>query len=100
MNVEEKYPVLIGHSLAGRTRLRSIQEVANFICTHGQYDDLTITQKDGTPFLDTFGIYINKIADMEYREELLKVLIPMQHEVERSCFGYDESDNGMKMGEM
>lgn len=104
MSVEEKYPLLIGHSLAGRTRLHNIREVANFICTHGQYGDITITQRDGTPFLDTFGIYINKIADMEYREELLKVLIPMQHEVERSCFEYDDSEadeeninNGMEM---
>ncbi len=83
MNAEEKYPLLIGHSLAGRTRLHSIEEVANFICVYGQYDDLTITQKDGTPFLNTFGIYIDKIADMEYREELLKVLIPMQREIEK-----------------
>lgn len=80
MSAEEKYPLLIGHSLAGRTRLHNIAEVANFICVHGQYGDLTITQKDGTPFLNTFGVYINKIADMEYREELLKVLIPMQME--------------------
>ena len=82
MTAEEKYPLLIGHSLAGRTRLRNIYEVANFICVHGQCGDLTITQKDGTTFLDTFGIYINKIADMDYREELLKVLIPMQMELD------------------
>ena len=100
---EEKYPLLIGHSLAGRTHLRSIQEVANFICVHGQYGDLAITQKDGTPFLDTFGIYINKIADMDYLEELLKVLIPMQHEIEAECFDCDESEadeeinNGMEL---
>lgn len=104
MSVEEKYPVLIGNSIAGRTRLHSIQDVADFICIHGQYGDLTITQKDGTPFLDTFGIYINKITDMEYRKELLKVLIPQQHEVEMKCFGHNESgtdeeniDNGMEM---
>lgn len=83
MSAEEKYPLLIGHSLAGRTRLHNIEEVANFICVYGQYDDLTITQKDGTPFLNTFGIYIDKIADMEYREELLKMLIPMQREIEK-----------------
>ena len=82
MNAEEKYPLLIGHSLAGKIYLRNIQEVAAFICVHGQYSDLTVTQKDGTPFLDTFGIYINKIADMDYREELLKVLIPMQMEMD------------------
>lgn len=104
MNANEKYPVLIGHSLVGRTRLHNIKELASFICTHGQYGDITITQADGTPFLDTFGIYINKISDMEYREELLKELIPMQHKVEQSCFGYDESEsdeeninNGMEM---
>jgi hypothetical protein len=28
---------------------------------------------------------------MEYREELLKVLIPMQHEVENAIFSDDES---------
>lgn len=92
IKIEEKYPLLIGHSLTGRTQLRSIQDVADFICVHGQHGDLIITQRDGTPFIDTFGIYINKIADMEYREELLKVLIPMQHEVENDAFGDDESE--------
>lgn len=85
---EEKYPLLIGHSLAGRTRLQDIQEVANFICTHGQYSDLLITEHDGTFFLNTFGIYIDKIADMDYREALLKVLIPMQKTID----GTDEAD--------
>lgn len=92
MSAEEKYPLLIGHSLAGRIRLHSIQEVANFICTHGQYSDLAVTQKDGTPLLDTFGIYINKIADMEYREELLKVLIPMQMEIDGTNRIEEEND--------
>ena len=92
MNPEEKYPLLIGHSLAGRTRLHNIYEVANFICTHGQYGDLRITQKDGTPFLDTFGIYINKIADMEYREELLKTLVPMQMEIDETNYETEELD--------
>lgn len=81
MPAEEKYPLLIGHSLAGRTRLHNIYEAANFICTHGQYGDLTITQKDGAPFLDTFGIHIHNITDMDYREELLTALIPMQMEI-------------------
>ena len=40
MTAEEKYPLLIGHSLAGRTRLRNIYEVANFICVHVQCGDL------------------------------------------------------------
>lgn len=91
MDVSEKYPLLIGHSLAGRTRLRSMQEVANFICTHGQYSDLMVTTTDGKPFLSTFGIYIDRIADMEYREELLKILIPMQMEIDGTA-EMDETD--------
>ena len=64
MNVTDKYPLLIGHFPAGRTELHSLQEVADFICTHGLYDDLLITTADGEPFISTFGIYIDRIADM------------------------------------
>lgn len=39
---------------------------------------MTITEPDGTFVLDTFGIFINKISDMNYRAELLEILIPMQ----------------------
>lgn len=92
MDVSEKYPLLIGHSLAGRTRLRSMQEVANFICTHGQYSDLMVTTTDGKSFLSTFGIYIDRIADMEYREELLKILIPMQMKIDGTA-EMDETDD-------
>lgn len=92
MDVSEKYPLLIGHSLAGRTKLHSMQEVANFICIHGQYGDLSVTTADGNPFLSTFGIYIDRIADMEYREELLKILIPMQMEIDGTA-EIDEADD-------
>ena len=44
MNVTDKYPLLIGHSPAGRTELHSMQEVADFICTQGLYDDLLIKE--------------------------------------------------------
>mgnify|MGYP004465008279 CR=1 FL=1 len=30
---------LIGHSVAGNKRLRSIEAVADFICKHGKYGD-------------------------------------------------------------
>ena len=82
MNIEEKYPLLIGHSDQGSQELHSIQEVADFICSQGLESDLLITQEDGSYFLNTFGIYIDRIADMEYREALLKVLIPMQMELD------------------
>ncbi len=35
--------------------------------------------------LSTFGIYLNRIDDMEYRSELLKELIPMQYKIEEEC---------------
>ena len=82
MNIEERYPLLIGHSSQGNHELHSIQEVADFICTQGLESDLLITQEAGSYFLNTFGIYIDRIADMEYREALLKVLIPMQMELD------------------
>ena len=47
MNIEEKYPLLIGHSDQGSQELRSIQEVADFICSQGLESDLLITQEDG-----------------------------------------------------
>lgn len=89
MDVSDKYPLLVGHSLTGTTNLRGLQEVADFICTHGLYGDLMITTSDGQPFISTFGIYIDRIADMEYREQLLKVLIPMQMELDGTAEIYE-----------
>ena len=88
--VAERYAYLLGSAIDGNKRLHSVQEVAEFICKHGQYGDVRITTMEGKELLDTFGIYINKISDMEYREELLKVLVPMQHEVENAAFSEDE----------
>ena len=79
---DENHPNLIGHSVNGNQELHSVEEVAKFICDNGQLGDVTITYDDNTPFLNTFGIYIDRIADMEYRTELLKVLIPMQKELD------------------
>ena len=88
--IAERYAYLLGSAIDGNKRLHNVQEVAEFICKHGQYGDVRITTMEGKELLDTFGIYINKISDMEYREELLKVLIPMQHEVENAAFSDDE----------
>ena len=73
-----KYKKLYGFSDRETKELYSIEEVAKFIVEEGLYSDVKILTEDGEPLLDTFGIFINKISDMEYREELLKVLIPMQ----------------------
>lgn len=78
MSKGKKHPRLIGMSHHDERELNSIEEVAKYICEKGVSSDVTITYEDGTPFLNTFGIYIDRISDMNYRSELLKVLIPMQ----------------------
>ena len=67
-----KYKKLYGLSDRETKELYSVEEVAKFIIEEGLYSDV---------LLDTFGIFINKISDMKYREQLLKVLVPMQKEV-------------------
>lgn len=88
--IAERYAYLLGSAIDCNKRLHNVQEVAEFICKHGQYGDVRITTTEGKELLDTFGIYINRISDMEYREELLKVLVPMQHEVKNAAFSDDE----------
>ena len=86
----KEYPLLYGHAGDVCEELHNINEVARFIMKHGVKTDVTIATPYDTPLLSTFGIYINKIADMEYRQELLKVLTPMQMNVFDTD---DESEN-------
>lgn len=100
MNTSKKHPKLIGMSHHDERELNSIEEVAKYICEKGVSSDVTITYEDGTPFLNTFGIYIDKISDMNYRSELLKVLIPMQKALDgtEETFDPDSSEEmGIKM---
>lgn len=55
-----------------------MKEVAEFIYTEGLKGDVLITTSDGMPFISTFGIFLNRIADMDYRDALLKELVPLQ----------------------
>lgn len=82
MSINEKYPVLFGHSLTGNRELHNTKETAEFICEGGEYGDVSITDEKGIILLTTFGIYIDKILDLEYREELLKELEPLQKEID------------------
>ena len=97
MNTSKKHPKLIGMSHHDERELNSIEEVAKYICEKGVSSDVTITYKDGTPFLNTFGIYIDKISDMNYRSELLKVLIPMQKALDGTEETFDP-DGSEEMG--
>lgn len=72
------YPYLIGVSENGRKELRGVNEVAAFICEAGLHGDLKVFTPDGEEVLDTFGMFLNRVTDFEYRTELVPVLVPMQ----------------------
>lgn len=94
-----EYPYLLGYAQGRSRRLENnVQSVASFICTEGMKGDLTITTPEDEFLLDTFGIYINKISDMEYREELLKVLIPMQTALDGTDAINDGGDEELSEG--
>ena len=77
MNTEE-HPKLYGYSDTVQKELTSVKEVAEFIYTEGLKGDVLITTRDGKPFISTFGIFLNRIADMDYRNALLEELVPLQ----------------------
>ena len=78
----ERYPHLVGYAIDGNKRLRSIEAVAEFICTHGQYGDVQIKNDDGFELISTNGVMIEKIADEEYGEELMKIYLQLQEQSE------------------
>ena len=78
----ERYPHLVGYAVDGNKRLRSIEAVAEFICTHGQYGDVQIKNDDGFELISTNGMMIEKIADEEYGEELMKIYLQLQEQSE------------------
>ena len=91
----KSYSRLFGISDYEERELFSVQEVAEFIREEGKKSDVSIYQENGTLLLNTFGIFINKITDLEYREELLNTLIPMQREIEENMGSEDEGMGGM-----
>ena len=91
----KSYTRLFGISDYDEKELFSVDEVAEFICKEGKHSDVSIYQENGTLLLNTFGIFINKINDMEYREELLKTLIPMQQDIEDNMDSEDVGMGGM-----
>lgn len=82
-NVLECQPDGSGKFVEHRRKLRSIQDVATFICKEGvQNGNLFITTADGAPFIETFGMYLRRIEDSAYRRKLQEVLVPMQMKVD------------------
>ncbi len=72
------HPTLYGMGAGECAELHSVREVAQFIYEKGLTGDVLITREDGAPFITTYGIFLDRIADMDYREELLKELVPLQ----------------------
>ena len=76
------HPKLIGYAETGIYELSSVQEVASFVCREGVYSDLAILTEEGDFFLNTFGVFIDRIADADYHQALLEALVPMQMDLE------------------
>lgn len=89
---QSNHPKLTGYFSDGTCELNSVQEVAEFICQKGLFGDLIIYREDGSFFLNTFGIFIDRIVDLDYRQKLLEVLIPMQMAQEQSLLGTQDEE--------
>lgn len=85
--MKEKYPVLIGHSARAFKKLFTMEQVADFICEQGLYGEVTIETPEGLMLISTYDIYLDKVTDMEYRAQLLEILEPKQHALEKAEFG-------------
>ena len=61
--------------------LTDVRKISEFIINNGLYGDITMYKKDTGEFvLSTIGIFIYQIADMDFRNELLTILVPLQQQ--------------------
>lgn len=79
MDLTEKLN-LVGYAEGERKQLKSIDEVADFICKNGKHGDVIITN-NGEPFITTIGIYLDKVADIRYRAQLMPILTKKQEQI-------------------
>lgn len=71
---------LVGYAEGERKQLKSIDEVADFICNNGKHGDVTI-MNNGEPFITTIGVYLDKVADIRYRSQLMPILTKKQEQI-------------------
>lgn len=71
---------LVGYAEGERKQLKSIDEVADFICKNGKHGDVIITN-NGEPFITTIGIYLDMVADIRYRSQLRPILTKKQEQI-------------------
>ncbi len=79
MNLTEELN-LTGYSATENKQLKNIEEVAEFICKNGKRGDVTILN-NGEPFITTIGIYLDKVADIRYRAQLMPILTKKQEQL-------------------
>lgn len=79
MDLTEKLN-LVGYAEGERKQLKSIDEVADFICKNGKHGDVIITN-NGEPFITTIGVYLDKVADIRYRAQLMPILTKKQKQI-------------------
>ncbi len=71
---------LVGYAEGERKQLKSIDEVTDFICKNGKHGDVIITN-NGEPFITTIGIYLDMVADIRYRSQLMPILTKKQKQI-------------------
>lgn len=71
---------LVGYAEGESKQLKSIDEVADFICKNGKHGDVIITN-NGEPFITTIGVYLDKVADIRYRSQLMPILTKKQKQI-------------------
>lgn len=71
---------LVGYAEGESKQLKSIDEVADFICNNGKHGDVTI-MNNGEPFITTIGIYLDMVADIRYRSQLMPILTKKQEQI-------------------
>ena len=79
MDLTEKLN-LVGYFEGESKQLKSVEEVAEFICKNGKRGEVTITN-DGEPFITTIGVYLDKVADIRYRAQLMPILTKKQKHI-------------------
>ena len=79
MDLTEKLD-LVGYFESESKQLKSIEEVADFICNNGKHGDVTI-MNNGEPFITTIGVYLDKVADIRYRSQLMPILTKKQEQI-------------------
>lgn len=79
MDLTEKLN-LVGYFEGESKQLKSIDEVADFICQKGKHGDVTI-MNNGELFITTIGIYLDKVADIRYRAQLMPILTKKQKQI-------------------